>query len=102
MAASEPHPVPVPMSLSPRMSTQSIRAETPSASSQASQFSSLSMNDRQKHDSFTLSGSVVLITADGRTVSLPLPSQSPYDPLNWNYLSSWSFLHVMPNSYTRR
>lgn len=29
-------------------------------------------------------GSVYLITSDGRTLSLPIPSQSPCDPLNWS------------------
>ncbi|KAF2715747.1 MFS general substrate transporter [Pleomassaria siparia CBS 279.74] len=43
------------------------------------------MNERNKHDSFILSGSVFLITSDGKTVSLPIPSESPYDPLNWTW-----------------
>ena len=43
------------------------------------------MNNRQKLDSFMLSGSVFLITSDGKTLSLPVPSQSPYDPLNWTW-----------------
>ncbi|ORY14654.1 major facilitator superfamily domain-containing protein [Clohesyomyces aquaticus] len=30
-----------------------------------------------------LSGSVFLITSDGKTLSLPVPSESPHDPLNW-------------------
>lgn len=46
---------------------------------------SLSITKRQKHDSFNMSGSVFLITSDGKTVSLPIPSQSPCDPLNWTW-----------------
>ncbi|KAF2183700.1 MFS general substrate transporter [Zopfia rhizophila CBS 207.26] len=42
------------------------------------------MNERSKHDSFNLSGSVFLITSDGRTLNLPIPSESPCDPLNWS------------------
>jgi hypothetical protein len=31
-----------------------------------------------------LSGSVFLITSEGRTLHLPTPSPSPSDPLNWS------------------
>ncbi|KAL2873374.1 hypothetical protein SGCOL_011455 [Colletotrichum sp. CLE4] len=31
-----------------------------------------------------LSGSIYLITSDGKTLKLPMPSNSPYDPLNWS------------------
>ncbi|GKT57997.1 major facilitator superfamily transporter [Colletotrichum tofieldiae] len=31
-----------------------------------------------------LSGSIYLITSDGQTLKLPMPSNSPYDPLNWS------------------
>jgi hypothetical protein len=34
--------------------------------------------------SFILSGSVFVITSDGRTLRLPIPSPSPSDPLNWS------------------
>lgn len=30
-------------------------------------------------------GSVFLITSDGRTLELPIPSQSPHDPLTWSH-----------------
>ncbi|KAH7109647.1 major facilitator superfamily domain-containing protein [Dendryphion nanum] len=43
------------------------------------------MNERQKHDSFILSGSVFLITSDGKTLNLPVPSSNPCDPLNWGW-----------------
>lgn len=76
--SSESHPA----FSSPRASQQSA---SPSASSQASTSSSLSMNNRHKHDSFMLAGSVFLITSDGKTLSLPVPSQSPHDPLNWTW-----------------
>ena len=35
-------------------------------------------------DSTVLPGSVFLITSDGRTLRLPIPSPSPNDPLNWS------------------
>lgn len=39
---------------------------------------------RRKHESYNLSGSVFLVTASGTTLNLPVPSESPLDPLNWN------------------
>ncbi|KAL0942093.1 major facilitator superfamily transporter [Colletotrichum truncatum] len=30
-----------------------------------------------------LAGSIYLITSDGKTLKLPMPSKSPHDPLNW-------------------
>lgn len=31
-----------------------------------------------------LAGSIFLITSDGKTLKLPMPSNSPNDPLNWS------------------
>ncbi|PSN74375.1 MFS general substrate transporter [Corynespora cassiicola Philippines] len=45
---------------------------------------SSSLSRSQKHESFDLSGSVFLITTNGQTLSLPIPSDSPADPLNWS------------------
>ena len=39
---------------------------------------------RRKHESYNLSGSIFLVTSSGTTLSLPVPSQSPNDPLNWS------------------
>ncbi|RDW66850.1 MFS transporter-14 [Coleophoma crateriformis] len=40
-------------------------------------------------------GSVYLITSDGRTLELPIPSRSPSDPLNWSWFKkSLSILAV--------
>ena len=36
-----------------------------------------------KHESRDLSGSVFLISADGKMLRLPMPSNSTRDPLNW-------------------
>jgi hypothetical protein len=41
---------------------------------------------RAKRESYDLSGSTFLITNNGRTLQLPVPSNSKADPLNW---SSW-------------
>lgn len=38
---------------------------------------------RSKHTSMDLAGSVFLIASNGRLLSLPIPSESPSDPLNW-------------------
>lgn len=45
--------------------------------------------NRKKHESYDLSGSVFLVTSDGKTLSLPVPSDSEHDPLNWG---RWKFL----------
>lgn len=39
---------------------------------------------RRKHESYNLSGSIFLLTSSGITLNLPVPSESPEDPLNWN------------------
>ncbi|KAH6644801.1 major facilitator superfamily domain-containing protein [Boeremia exigua] len=39
---------------------------------------------RRKHESYNLSGSIFLVTASGKTLNLPVPSDSPNDPLNWS------------------
>jgi hypothetical protein len=39
---------------------------------------------QSKHESCDLSGSVYLITSDGRILDLPIPSTSCHDPLNWS------------------
>ncbi|KAF2448542.1 MFS general substrate transporter [Karstenula rhodostoma CBS 690.94] len=41
---------------------------------------------KRKHESYDLSGSVFLISREGKTLDLPIPSNSQHDPLNW---SSW-------------
>ncbi|KAF9695391.1 hypothetical protein EKO04_006691 [Ascochyta lentis] len=38
---------------------------------------------RHKHESYNLSGSIFLVTSSGTTLNLPVPSESPADPLNW-------------------
>jgi hypothetical protein len=40
--------------------------------------------DQLGHISFIIPGSVNLITSDGRTSHLPIPSPSPGDPLSWS------------------
>lgn len=40
-------------------------------------------NVKAKHESFLLSGSTFLVTNEGKTLSLPIPSDSKMDPLNW-------------------
>lgn len=37
-----------------------------------------------KRQSYNLSGSTFLVTASGMTLKLPIPSESPSDPLNWS------------------
>lgn len=42
-----------------------------------------STGGRSKHMSMDLAGSVFMIASDGRVLSLPIPSESFNDPLNW-------------------
>ncbi|KAF3043911.1 hypothetical protein E8E11_001205 [Didymella keratinophila] len=52
--------------------------------SSASGISSCSVESiRRKRESYNLSGSIFLVTSSGKTLSLPVPSESPADPLNW-------------------
>jgi hypothetical protein len=37
----------------------------------------------RKRESYNLSGSIFLVTSSGRVLNLPVPSESPADPLNW-------------------
>ena len=39
--------------------------------------------------------SVFLITSDGQTLRLPIPSQSPYDPLRWSLLKRSTVMGVI-------
>ncbi|KAH6718731.1 major facilitator superfamily transporter [Leptodontidium sp. MPI-SDFR-AT-0119] len=41
------------------------------------------ISNRSKYESMDLSGSVYLVSGDGKIISLPMPSRSPRDPLNW-------------------
>jgi len=43
-----------------------------------------SLSGRSKRESYNLSGSTFLVTASGRTLKLPIPSDSDLDPLNWS------------------
>lgn len=42
-----------------------------------------STGGRSKYMSMDFAGSVFLITSQGRMLNLPIPSESPLDPLNW-------------------
>lgn len=42
-----------------------------------------STGGRSKHQSMDFSGSVFLIASNGHVLSLPIPSESQNDPLNW-------------------
>ncbi|KAH9225960.1 hypothetical protein K456DRAFT_1934377 [Colletotrichum gloeosporioides 23] len=46
--------------------------------------STTSSRASQRPVSADLAGSIYLITSDGKTLKLPMPSNSPYDPLNWS------------------
>lgn len=56
--------------------------EVPTHSSSTSSGCSAQTKQRRP-ESYDLTGSVFLITGSGKTLSLPVPSGSPLDPLNW-------------------
>ncbi|PSN75480.1 MFS general substrate transporter [Corynespora cassiicola Philippines] len=59
------------------------------------------MRERQQRDSSLISGSVYLITSNGTTISLPIPSESRHDPLNWTEKKRWlAFFVVSLGVYT--
>lgn len=39
---------------------------------------------KKKRESYDMSGSVFLISKEGKTIDLPIPSSSRHDPLNWS------------------
>ena len=86
----------------PKMTAgNNLRPETPGALSSLSTTSSLSMRERQQRDSSLISGSVYLITSNGTTISLPIPSESRHDPLNWTEKKRWlAFFVVSLGVYT--
>lgn len=43
----------------------------------------MSTNLSSKRDSSQIPGTVYLITSNGEVLRLPIPSNSPQDPLNW-------------------
>ncbi|KAH7095543.1 major facilitator superfamily domain-containing protein [Paraphoma chrysanthemicola] len=43
----------------------------------------LATTQSRKRESYNMSGSVFLITSMGQTLKLPIPSESPADPLGW-------------------
>jgi hypothetical protein len=45
---------------------------------------STSTSTRSKYESRDFSGSVFLISSDGRLLKLPIPTRSSRDPLNWS------------------
>jgi len=56
---------------------------------------------RSQRDSRNFSGSVFLISSDGRMLSLPIPTSSSRDPLNWSkmkraraFIAIFFFLHI--------
>ena len=43
-----------------------------------------STSTRSKYESHDFSGSVFIISSDGRMLKLPIPTRSSRDPLNWS------------------
>jgi hypothetical protein len=51
---------------------------------QSEYISSTSTSTRSKYASRDFSGSVFIISSDGRMLKLPIPTSSSRDPLNWS------------------
>ena len=84
---AQPKPAPI---RQPHLANPSIRGEQDEVLSSDSHSISTTETEigikgtKAKHESFDLSGSVFLVTGEGKTLNLPIPSNSPNDPLNWS------------------
>lgn len=76
---SEPHPIYAPLT----GDASGKRPSVPSIMGYRSRSSTPGTSDPSKRESYNLAGSTFLITNDGRTLKLPMPSNSKADPLNW-------------------
>lgn len=83
------HPIHEPKQI---YSTQSEKGDT---DSQISDHSASRVGGRRKRESYNLSGSTFLITASGKTLKLPIPSDSELDPLNWDRWKSTGALFAV-------
>lgn len=72
---------PSPVPFDEELSTSPSFLSNPGARRKASVSTQLS---RAKRESYDLSGSTFLITDTGKTLKLPVPSDSKTDPLNWS------------------
>lgn len=63
---------------------KSIRPSTSGALTSTATEGTSSTGGRSKYMSMDFAGSVYLISSDGRMLSLPIPSDSPDDPLTWS------------------
>jgi len=58
-------------------------------------------DERRKHESYELSGSIFLVTSHGRTLNLPMPSDSKRDPLTYGrWKRTGAFFAIMVYSVT--
>ncbi|KAI4653594.1 hypothetical protein J4E93_001360 [Alternaria ventricosa] len=76
---SEPHPIYAPLT----GDASGKRPSVPSIMGYRSRSTTPGTSDPSKRESYNLAGSTFLITNDGRTLKLPMPSNSKADPLNW-------------------
>lgn len=54
-----------------------------------------------KRETMDLTGSVYLISSDGQTIKLPIPTKSRRDPLNWGkWKRIWAFTSLMFSAIT--
>jgi len=82
----EPDPIATPLS-GPRLLSPTDEIEFCGETGRCSSTSPVhpcATDQRRKHESYTLAGSVFLITNNGKTLNLPTPSESPADPLGWS------------------
>ncbi|KAH6852090.1 MFS general substrate transporter [Alternaria alternata] len=80
------HPVSAPHPIYPPFpdETPGKRPSVPSVLGHHSRPMTAETARRSRRESYNLIGSTFLITNDGRTLKLPMPSNSKADPLNWN------------------
>jgi hypothetical protein len=80
------HPVSAPHPIYPLFpdETPGKRPSVPSVLGYRSRLETADTSRQSKRESYNQIGSTFLITNDGRTLKLPVPSNSKADPLNWS------------------
>ncbi|KAJ4346417.1 uncharacterized protein N0V89_010346 [Didymosphaeria variabile] len=85
LAKSQPRPLRSPRPVGSSEDVEEIESASPEIHPAFDSESDKSFNTkRSKHESYDLSGSVFLISRQGKTLNLPIPSDSQHDPLNWS------------------
>lgn len=81
-------PIAGPRPMSPIWNPEDPRPSSRSKSQARPRTASTSLSISAKRESYDLTGSTFLVTNDGRTLKLPVASESKNDPLNWSRMKT--------------